>query len=61
MHYLLHEDPMTLLAPTSHSQVKCEKPQINNSSESIVDEYVPYSVVVENITAEETRDMFKAL
>ena len=37
-----------------------KKTQINNSFESILDEDVPYSIVVKNITAEETRDMFKA-
>ena len=58
--YLLHEDLLTLLAPSKHSRIKCEKTQINNSFESILDKDVPYSIVVENITAEETRDMFKA-
>ena len=37
----------------------CEK-NINNSFESILDEDVPYSIVVKNITSEETRNMFKA-
>ena len=60
MPYLLHEDPMALPAPTNHTRKKCEKTQINNSFESILDEDVPYSIVVKNITAEETRDMFKA-
>ena len=50
MAYLLHEDPMALLAPTNH---------LNNAFESILDDDVPYSIVVENITARETRDMFK--
>ena len=48
-----------LLAPTNHPRIKCEKTQLNNSFESILDEDVPYSIVVENITAEVTRDMFK--
>ena len=61
MPYLLHEDPMALPAPTNHTRKKCEKTQINNSFESILDEDVPYSIVVKNITAEETMDMFKAL
>ena len=60
MPYLLHEDPMALPAPTNQTRKKCEKTQINNSFESILDEDVPYSIVVKNITAEETMDMFKA-
>ena len=60
MPYLLHEHPMELLAPVNHPRMECEKTQINNSFESILDEDVPYSIVVKNITAEETRDMFKA-
>ena len=36
-----------------------EKTQINNTFESILDEDVPYLIAVKNITAEETRDMFK--
>ena len=60
MPYLLHKDPMTLLAPISYPRIDCEKTQINNSTESILNEDVPYSIAVENITAEETRDMFKA-
>ena len=59
MPYLLHEHPMALLAPTSHPQIKCEKTQINNLFESIQDEDVPYSIVVETITAEETGGMFQ--
>ena len=58
--YLLHEHPMALLAPANHLQMECEKTQTNNSFESILDEDVPYSMVVKNNTAEETRDMFKA-
>ena len=50
---------MALLAPTNHLRMECEKSQLNNSFESILDEDVPYSIVVKNITAEETRDMFK--
>ena len=61
MPYLLHEHPMALLAPANHPRImECEKTQMNNSFESILDEDVPYSIVVKNITAEETRDMFKA-
>ena len=51
---------MALLAPANHLRMECEKTQTNNSFESILDEDVPYSIVVKNITAEETRDMFKA-
>ena len=40
MPYLLHEDPMALPAPTNHTRKKCEKTQINNSFESILDEVV---------------------
>ena len=57
--YLLHEHPMALLAPCNHPRMKCEKTQINNMFESIQNEIVPYSIVVENITTEETGDMFK--
>ena len=60
MPYLLHEDLMVLLAHIIHPGIKSEKTQINNSFESIRDEDVPYSIVVENITAVETRDLFKA-
>ena len=59
--YLLHEHPMALLAPTNHLRMECEKAQLNNSFESILDADVPYSIVVKNITVGETRDMFKAL
>ena len=51
---------MALPAPTNHPRMKCEKTQINNLFELILDEDVPYSIVVKNITAEETMDMFKA-
>ena len=40
--------------------MECEKTQIKNTFESILDENIPYSIAVKNITAEETRDMFKA-
>ena len=59
MAYLLHEDPMALLAPTNQPGFICEKIHLNNAFESILDDDVPYSIVVENITARETRDMFK--
>ena len=53
--YLLHEHPMALLAPANHPRImECEKTQMNHSFESILDEDVPYSIVVKNITAEET-------
>ena len=58
MPYLLHKDPMALPAPTNHARVQCEKNQANNSFESILKD-VLYSIVVRNITAEETMDMFK--
>ena len=61
MPYLLHEDPMALPAPTNHTRKKCEKTQINNSFESILDEDVPYSIVVKNITAEERKICSKRL
>ena len=51
---------MALLAPANHLRMECEKTHIKNSLESIVDEDVPYSIVVKSITAEETKDMFKA-
>ena len=54
------ESAVALLAPANHLRMKREKTQIKNSFESILDEDVPYSIVVKNITAEETRDMFKA-
>ena len=53
------ESAVALLAPANHLRMKREKTQIKNSFESILDEDVPYSIVVKNITAEETRDMFK--
>ena len=56
--YLLHEDPMDLLH--EDPRIKCEKIQLNDLFESIFDEDVPYSIVVENIIIEETRDMLKA-
>ena len=40
--------------------MECEKTLINNTFELILDEDVPYSIVVKNITVDETRDMFKA-
>ena len=58
--YLLHDYQITLLAPTNHPRIECEKNQVNNTFESILDEDAPYSNVVKNITSEETRDMFKA-
>ena len=58
MSYLLHEDPMALLVPTNESRNKCEKIQLSNSFESILDEDVPYSIAVENIAVEETRNIF---
>ena len=51
---------MALLAPTNHLRMECEKSQLNNSFESILDEDVPYSIVVKNVTVGETADMFKA-
>ena len=38
--------------------MECEKTQINNTFESILDEDVPYSIVVKTIPAEETRDIY---
>ena len=61
MPYLLPEDPMAFPAPSNHPRIKCEKTQINNLFESILDEDVPYSILVKNITTEETMDMFKVL
>ena len=59
MPYLLHKDPVALPAPTNHPRVQCEKKkQANTSFESILKD-VLYSIVVGNITAEETKDMFK--
>ena len=60
MPYLLPEDPAALLALANHPRTKCEKTEIDNSIELILDEDIPYSIVVENIAAEGTRDMFKA-
>ena len=51
---------MALFAPTNQPQIKCEKIQLNNSFDKILDEGVRYSVAVENITVGETRDMVKA-
>ena len=58
--YLLREDPMALFAPTNQPRIKCEQIQLHNSFDKILDEDVRYSVAVENITVEETRDMVKA-
>ena len=41
---LLHEHQVPLLAPTNHPQMECEKTEVNNSFESILDEDVPYSI-----------------
>ena len=49
------KDP--ILAPTNQPRMKCEKTQSTNSFESILDECVPYSIVIENITVGETRNM----
>ena len=51
---------MSLLTPTNHPRMKYEKTLINNLFELIQDVDVPYSIVVETITAEETGDMFQA-
>ena len=59
MPFLLYEAQMTLLAPTNQPRIKCEKILLYNSFESILDEDVPYSIVVENVTVGETKDMFK--
>ena len=40
--------------------MKCEKTQINSSLGLILNEDVPYSIVVKNITTEETMDRFTA-
>ena len=48
-----------LLRATIH-EWNVKKPHINYSFKSILDEDVPYSIAVKNITAEETMDMFKA-
>ena len=50
---------MALLVPANRPRIKCEKAQINNLFVSILDKDVTYSIVVENITAEETKNMFK--
>ena len=44
---------MAILASANHPRTDCEKTQTNNSFESLLDEDVPYSIVVKNITAEE--------
>ena len=60
MPYLLHQDPMALLAPTNHPRIKCKKNQINYSFELILHEDLPYSIAVKYIIAVGTRTMFKA-
>ena len=52
---------MALFAPTNQPRIKCEKIQLHNSFDKILDEDVRYSVAVENITVGETRDMVRAL
>ena len=49
---------MNTVAPTNQPRIKFEKIQLNNSLESILDEDVPYSIVVENIIVGVTRDIF---
>ena len=61
MPYLSHGYQMKYLAPTNHPRMEWEKNQINNTFKSILDEDVLYLIVVKNIIAEETRDMFKAV
>ena len=51
---------MALPAPTNDQRIECEKIQLNNS-EWMLDKDVPYSIVVENITAEETRNISFAM
>ena len=51
---------MALLAPANHPRMECEKTETNNLFESILNGDVLYSIVVKNITAEETSNMFKA-
>ena len=60
MPYLLHDYQMTLFAPTNHPWMECEKTQINNRFESILDEDVPYSIVVKTIPKRQGIYMFKA-
>ena len=45
MPYLLHQHPMALLTP-ANPRMECEKNQINNTLQSILDEDVPYLIVV---------------
>ena len=52
--YVLAEDPMALFAPTNQPRVKCEKTQLKNSFDKILDEDVRYSVAVESIIVGET-------
>ena len=56
---LLHENLTVLLAPTNQPPIKCKKIQLDNSYEPILDEDMPYSIIVKNIAVEETKDMFK--
>ena len=56
---LLREDPMAFLAPTNPPRIKCEKIQLSNSFESILDADVRYSHAVENISVGETLNTFK--
>ena len=58
-HYFLL--PMALLPPTNHPRMECEKTQINNSFESILDEDVQYSIVVKNITARRNKGYVQSI
>ena len=58
--YLLREDPFALFAPTNQPQIKCEKPQLSNTFESIIEEDVRFSVVVEHNVIAETKDFVNA-
>ena len=57
---LLREDPFALVAPTNQPRIKCEKLQLSNTFESIIEEDVQFSVVVEHNVIIETKDFVKA-
>ena len=57
--YLPREDPFALFAPSNQPRIKCEKLQLSNTFESIIED-VRFSVVVEHNVIAETKDFVKA-
>ena len=58
--YLLREGPFPLFAPTNQPRIICENLQLSNTFESITEEDVRFSAVVEHNVIAETKDFVKA-